>query len=42
MVVDRGVAPIGKRNADRPAYLVFVCREIVDQAELNTLLAARE
>jgi uncharacterized protein (DUF1330 family) len=26
----------GKRSANRPAYVVFVCREIVDQAELNT------
>jgi uncharacterized protein (DUF1330 family) len=36
MVVDRGVAPIGKRSADRPVYVVSVCREIVDQGELNT------
>ncbi len=36
MVVDSGVAPIGKRSADMPAYVVFVCREIVDQGELNT------
>ena len=36
MVVDRGVAPISKRSADSPAYVVFVCREIVDQGELNT------
>src|SRR5580693_2986602 len=36
MVVDSGVAPIGKRSADMPAYVVFVCREIVDQEELNT------
>jgi uncharacterized protein (DUF1330 family) len=36
MVVDSGVAPISKRSADRPAYVVFVCREIVDQGELNT------
>src|SRR5246500_2394901 len=36
MVVDSGVAPIGKRSADRPAYVVFVCRENLDQAELNT------
>jgi uncharacterized protein (DUF1330 family) len=36
MVVDSGVAPIGKRSADRPVYVVSVCREIVDQGELNT------
>jgi uncharacterized protein (DUF1330 family) len=36
MVVDSGVAPISKRSADMPAYVVFVCREIVDQEELNT------
>jgi uncharacterized protein (DUF1330 family) len=36
MVVDSGVAPIGKRSADMPAYVVCVCREIVDQGELNT------
>src|ERR1700736_5183414 len=36
MVVDSGVAPINKRSADMPAYVVFVCREIVDQGELNT------
>ena len=36
MVVDSGVAAIGKRSADSPAYVVFVCREIVDQGELNT------
>jgi uncharacterized protein (DUF1330 family) len=36
MVVESGVAPASKRNADMPAYVVFVCREIVDQGELNT------
>ena len=36
MVVGSGVAPIGKRSAGTPAYVVFVCREIVDQEELNT------
>ena len=36
MVVDSGVAPVSKRSADMPAYVVFVCREIVDQEELNT------
>ena len=36
MVVDSGVAPISKRSAGTPAYVVFVCREIVDQGELNT------
>jgi uncharacterized protein (DUF1330 family) len=36
LVVDSEVAPIGKRSAGTPAYVVFVCREIVDQEELNT------
>jgi uncharacterized protein (DUF1330 family) len=36
MVVDSGVAPISKRSAGTSAYVVFVCREIVDQGELNT------
>ena len=36
VVVDSGVAPIGKRSADKPVYVVSVCREIVDQGELNT------
>ena len=36
MVVDSGVASVGKRSAGTPAYVVFVCREIVDQEELNT------
>jgi uncharacterized protein (DUF1330 family) len=36
MVVDSGVAPISKRSVDKPAYVFFVCREIVDQGELNT------
>src|SRR5580692_9417901 len=36
IVVDSGVAPISRRSADMPAYVVFVCREIVDQRELNT------
>src|SRR6201984_574442 len=36
MVVESGVAPISKRSAGTPAYVVFVCREIVDQKELNT------
>jgi uncharacterized protein (DUF1330 family) len=36
MVVDSGVAPISKRSAGTPAYVVSVCREIVDQEELNT------
>jgi uncharacterized protein (DUF1330 family) len=36
MVVESGVAPASKRSADMPAYVVFVCREIVDQGELNT------
>src|SRR6201993_136370 len=36
MVVDSGVAPIGKRSAGTPAYVVFVFRAIVEQEELNT------
>jgi len=36
MVVDSGVAPIGKCIADMPVYVVFVCREIVDQRALDT------
>ena len=36
VVVESGVAPISKRSAGTPAYVVFVCREIVDQKELNT------
>jgi len=35
MVVDSGVAPVSKRSAGTPAYVVFVCREIVDHEELN-------
>jgi uncharacterized protein (DUF1330 family) len=35
MLVDSGDRPISKRSA-RAAYVVFVCREIVDQEELNT------
>jgi uncharacterized protein (DUF1330 family) len=36
IVVDSGVAPVGKRSADKPVYVVSVCREIVDQRELDT------
>ena len=36
MVVDSGVAPVRKRSAGAPAYVVFVCREILDKWELNT------
>jgi uncharacterized protein (DUF1330 family) len=36
MVVDNGVAAISKRSSDSPAYVVCICREIVDQGELNT------
>jgi uncharacterized protein (DUF1330 family) len=36
MVVESGVAPISKRSAGMPAYVVFVCREILDQEALNT------
>ena len=36
MVVESGFAPISKRSAPMPAYVVFVCREILDRAELET------
>jgi uncharacterized protein (DUF1330 family) len=36
VVVDSGVAPVSKRSAGIAAYVVFVCREIADQEELNT------
>jgi uncharacterized protein (DUF1330 family) len=42
ILVDSGVMPISKRkpgaqtDARMPAYVVFVCREIVDLEELNT------
>jgi uncharacterized protein (DUF1330 family) len=36
MLVDSVVTPISKRSARTPAYVVFVCREIMDQEELNT------
>ena len=42
MVVDSGVAPISKRSVGTPSYVVFVCREIVDQGGAQYLLAARE
>jgi uncharacterized protein (DUF1330 family) len=35
IVVESGIAPASQRTADRPVYVVFVCREIVDQGELN-------
>jgi uncharacterized protein (DUF1330 family) len=35
MVVDSGVAPVRERSAGTPAYVVFVCREILDKGELN-------
>lgn len=35
LVVDSGEARVDKRTADRPVYIVFVCREIGDQAELD-------
>jgi uncharacterized protein (DUF1330 family) len=35
-VVDSGVAPGSERSADMPAYVVFICREILDRGELNT------
>jgi uncharacterized protein (DUF1330 family) len=42
MVVESAVTPISEpkpraqTNARMPAYVVFICREIVDQEELNT------
>src|ERR1700752_5043124 len=36
MLVESGVAPIGKAAARMPAYVVFVCREIFDREEFNT------
>jgi uncharacterized protein (DUF1330 family) len=42
LLVDSGVTPISKRksraqtDAGMPAYVVFVCREVVDREELNT------
>jgi uncharacterized protein (DUF1330 family) len=36
LVVDSGVAPTSKGSTARPAYVVFVCREILDQEALNT------
>ena len=33
MLVESRVAHIGKRNADRPAYVILVCREVVDQGD---------
>ncbi|HWX31877.1 MAG TPA: DUF1330 domain-containing protein [Steroidobacteraceae bacterium] len=38
MVVESGVAPISKRSAGTPAYVVFVFREILDQEALDTYL----
>jgi hypothetical protein len=36
MVVDSGVPAMAKRSAGMPAYVVSVCREIVDREELDT------
>ena len=36
VVVNSGVVPASTRSADKPVYVVAVCREIVDQGELNT------
>jgi uncharacterized protein (DUF1330 family) len=36
LVVESGVGPISKRSAGTPAYVVLVCREILDQEALNT------
>ena len=33
--MESGIAPASKRIAEAPVYVVFVCREIVDQGELN-------
>jgi uncharacterized protein (DUF1330 family) len=35
IVVESGIAPASKRSADKPVYVVCVCREIMDQGELN-------
>jgi uncharacterized protein (DUF1330 family) len=35
IVVESGIAPASQRSADKPVYVVFVCREILDQGELN-------
>jgi uncharacterized protein (DUF1330 family) len=35
MLVESGVAPVGKRSAKSHAYVVLVCREIVDRNELT-------
>jgi uncharacterized protein (DUF1330 family) len=35
IVVESGIAPASQRSADRPVYVVCVCREILDQGELN-------
>ena len=37
IVVESGVAPISKRSAGTPAYVVFVCREILDHEALNMI-----
>ena len=36
LAVDSGVAPPRRHKADAAAYVVFVCREILDQAALDT------
>src|SRR5579859_1735634 len=36
LVAESGVAPISERGADTAAYVIFLCREIVDQAALDT------
>ena len=36
LVVESGVAPISKRSARTTAYIVLVCREILDREALNT------
>jgi uncharacterized protein (DUF1330 family) len=35
MLVESGVAPISKGSARMPAYVIFVCREILDREALN-------
>jgi hypothetical protein len=36
MVVDSGDALVSKRSVGMAAYVVFVCRDIVNEAELNS------
>jgi uncharacterized protein (DUF1330 family) len=36
LLVDSGVTPVSQPKPRMPAYVVFICREIVDQEELDT------